>query len=96
MDTPNEGVEQHRRQECLKGAIKKGKVLGGKKQWTQERVGKASSETINKTYAEYKQRKLNEKVKKRESLKKLCNYSVFYRNLLIGQGRKKMVVRYQE
>ena len=29
-----------------------------------ERVDKASEETINKTYTEYKQRKLNEKSKK--------------------------------
>ena len=60
VDTPKEGVEQHRKRECLKRAISKGKVLGGKKQWTHE----ASDETINKTYAEYKQRKLNEKGEK--------------------------------
>ena len=40
VDTPREGVEQHGKQECLKGAINKGKVyfLGGKQKWTQERV----------------------------------------------------------
>ena len=50
VDTPKEGVEQHRKGECLKGAISKGKVLGGIKQWTHEKVDKASDETINKTY----------------------------------------------
>ena len=37
-------------------------LLGSK--WTQERVDKTSDEIINKTYAEYKQRELNEKGKK--------------------------------
>ena len=37
-------------------------LLGSK--WTHERVDKASDEIINKTYAEYKQRKLNEKGEK--------------------------------
>ena len=37
-------------------------LLGSK--WTQEKVGKASDKTINKTYAEYKQRELNEKDEK--------------------------------
>ena len=32
--------------------------------WTQRKVGKASDETINKTYADYKQRELNEKDEK--------------------------------
>ena len=32
--------------------------------WIQEKVDKASDETINKTYAEYKQRELNEKGEK--------------------------------
>ena len=49
VDTPMEGIEQHRKRECLK------------RKWTQEKVDKASDETINKTYAEYKQRELNEK-----------------------------------
>ena len=30
IDTPEEGVEHHRRLVCLKVAISKGKVLGGK------------------------------------------------------------------
>ena len=63
-DTPKEGIEQHKKREELKSAIDKGKVhlLGSK--WTHKRVDKASDETINKTYAEYKQRELNEKGEK--------------------------------
>ena len=50
--------------ECLKSVIDKGKayLLGHK--WTHERVDKASDETINKTYAEYKQHELSEKYEK--------------------------------
>ena len=64
VDTPKEGIEQHRKRECLKSVISKGKayLLGSK--WTQEKVDKASDETINKTYAAYKQRELNEKGEK--------------------------------
>ena len=64
VDTPKEGIGQHRKRECLKSVISKGKayLLGSK--WTQEKVGKASNETINKTYAEYKQRELNERGEK--------------------------------
>ena len=60
-DTPKECIEQHKKQECLKSFIDKGKahLLGHK--WTHEKLNKASDETINKTYAEYKQRELNEK-----------------------------------
>ena len=63
-DTPKDGIEQHKKQECLKSAISKGKshLLGGK--WTQEKVDKASYKTIKKTYTEYKQRELNEKGEK--------------------------------
>ena len=54
---------------CLKGAINKGKVhLLGK--WIHERVDKASDETINKKYAEYIQRELNEKT---EGLRQACH-----------------------
>ena len=44
----------------LKSVIGRAKayLLGHK--WTQEEVGKTNDETINKTYAEYKQRELNE------------------------------------
>ena len=61
VDTPKEGIEQHKKREELKGVIDKGKthLLGHK--WTHGRVDKASDETINKTYAEYRQRELNEK-----------------------------------
>ena len=64
VDTPKEGIEQHRKRECLKSVISKCKayLLGSK--WTQEKVDKASDKTINKTYAEYKQRELNEKIEK--------------------------------
>ena len=56
VDTPKEGIEQHRKRECLKSVIDRGRahLLGSK--WTQEKVDKASNEIINKTYAEYKQR----------------------------------------
>ena len=64
VDTPREGIRQHKKGERLKSAISKGKVLGGKKQWTHERIDKASSETTNKTYTEYKQRELNQKGEK--------------------------------
>ena len=64
VDTPKEGTEQHKKRECLKSVIDKGKaqLLGHK--WTHERVEKASDETIDKTYAEYKQQELNEKGEK--------------------------------
>ena len=61
VDTPKEGIEQYKKRKCLKGAIDKGK-LGHK--WTHEGVDKASDETINKIYAEYRQRELNEKGEK--------------------------------
>ena len=64
VDTPKEGIEQHKKRECLKSVIDRGKahLLGHK--WTHERVDKASDETINKTYAEYKQHELKEKGEK--------------------------------
>ena len=36
VDTQKERVDQHRKQECLKGAISKGKayLLGQKQKWT--------------------------------------------------------------
>ena len=60
VDTPKEGIEQHKKRKHLKSAIDKGKLH----KWTHERVDKASNETLNKTYAEYKQRELNEKGEK--------------------------------
>ena len=52
VDTLKEGIEQHRKRECLKSVISKGKayLLGSK--WTQEQVDRASDKTINKTYTE--------------------------------------------
>ena len=60
-DTSKEGSEQHRKQECLKSLIDRGK-LGHK--WTYKRVDKSSDETISKKYVEYKQHELNEKGEK--------------------------------
>ena len=56
LDTPKEGIEQHKKREELKSVISMGKVylLGSK--WTHEKVDKVSDETINKTYGKYKQR----------------------------------------
>ena len=53
VDTAKEGIEQHKKQECLKSVIDKGKahLLGHK--WAHGRVD-----------AEYKQRELNEKGEK--------------------------------
>ena len=64
VDTTKEGIEQHRKRGCLKSVISKSKtyLLGSK--WTQEKVDKASDETINKTYTQYKQCELNEKGEK--------------------------------
>ena len=51
IDTPREGIERHKKWECLKSVIDKDKahLLGHK--WTHERVNKVSDKTINKTYA---------------------------------------------
>ena len=64
VDTPKEGIVQHKKREELKSVIDKGKahLLGHK--WTHGRVDKARDKIINKTYAEYKQRELNEKGEK--------------------------------
>ena len=66
VDTPKEGIEQHRKREWLKSVIDRGKtyLLGIK--WTHERVDKASDEFINKAHVLYKQHKLNEKCEKLE------------------------------
>ena len=63
VDTPKEGTEQRKKGECLESVIDKGK-LGYNS--THERVDKASDETINKTYAAYRQRDLKKKGEKRE------------------------------
>ena len=58
VDTLKECIEQHKKLECLKSLVDRGK-LGHK--WTHKRVDKESNGIINKTYAEYKQHELNEK-----------------------------------
>ena len=63
-DTPKEGIEQHKKRECLKNVIDKGKAHLLRHKWTHERVDKSSDETINKKYTEYRQRELNEKGEK--------------------------------
>ena len=62
VDTPKEGIEQHKKLEKLKNAVDKGRLY----KWTHRKVDKASDEIINKTYAEYKQREGNEKGEKAE------------------------------
>ena len=75
VNTPNEGIEQHKKREKLKSAMDKGR-LGHK--WTHERVDKASDEITNKTYAEHKQRELNKKGEKDwEGLGQTCHEFVF-------------------
>ena len=64
VDTPNEGIEQHEKLECLKSAIDKGKAHLLWPKWTHGRVDKVSDEIINKTYAKYKQHELNKRGKK--------------------------------
>ena len=61
VDTPKEGIEQHKKQEYLNSVKDRGK-LGHK--WTHRKVHKASDETINKIYLEYRQLELNEKGEK--------------------------------
>ena len=36
-------------------------LLGGRKQWSNKRLDKASNKTINEVYGEYEQHVLNEK-----------------------------------
>ena len=64
VDTAKEGTEQHKKRECLRGVIDRGKayLLGHK--WTHERVEKVSDEVIKKTYAEYKQHEITGKGEK--------------------------------
>ena len=51
VDSPKEGVEQHKKREYLRGVISKSLLRGGKKQWTYERFGKVINKTIDKVYA---------------------------------------------
>ena len=64
VDTPKEGIEQHKKRDYLKSVIDRGKahLLGSK--WTQQRVDKARDKIINKAYAEYEQCELNKKGEK--------------------------------
>ena len=64
VDTQKEGIDQHKKRECLQSVISKGKAYLLESKWTQEKMGKACDETINRKYAEYRQRKLNEKCEK--------------------------------
>ena len=68
VDTLKEGVDQHRKRECLKDAISKCKayLLVGKQKWTHKKVDKASDESTYKTNAVYKKRELKEKYKTME------------------------------
>ena len=50
---PKRSIQQHKKQEFVKGIISKVKLLGGKKQWRHERVDETSNKTINKAYAKY-------------------------------------------
>lgn len=45
VHTPKEGVDQQRKRKCLKGVTNKGKtdLASNHKQWTHERVDKASN-----------------------------------------------------
>ena len=61
VDAPMEGIEQHKKRKELKSIIDKGRL---RHKWTHERADKTSNKIINKTYAEYKQRELNEKGEK--------------------------------
>ena len=60
VDTPREGIEQHKKREELKNAVDKGKLH----KWTHRGVDKASDKIINKTYTEYRQREFNQKGEK--------------------------------
>ena len=62
VDTPKEDTEQHKKREESKSVMDKDKGYSLGSKWTHERVDKGSYETINKKYAEHKQRELNEKV----------------------------------
>ena len=93
VDTAKEGTEQHKKWECLKSVIDKGKAHLLVHKWTHERVGKASDETVIKTYAEYKQREPNEKGEKTGKVlgKHVINlYSTWISRLLKIKDVKKL------
>ena len=68
----HQATEQQKKWECLKSAIDRGKVH----KWMHERVDKASDETINKPYALYNQRELNQKGE--ETTKALAKVPLIY------------------
>ena len=43
VDTPKEGIHQHKKGECLRSAISQGKALSGKKQWTHKKLIKPAT-----------------------------------------------------
>ena len=63
VDTPKEGVEQHKKRDALKDVINQGKayLLGGKKPWTFDRIDSLNDEAVNKIYADYQQREIQQK-----------------------------------
>ena len=61
VDTPREGIEQHKKREELKDVVDRSK-LGHK--WAYRRVDNENNEIINKMYAEYKTREKGEKTGK--------------------------------
>ena len=68
VDTPKEGIEQHKKRECLKSVVDRGKSHSLGHKWAHGKVDKASNKIINKTYAEYRQRELNKKGEKTEKI----------------------------
>ena len=85
VDTPNKGIEQHKKRKCLRNVIGSGKAYLLGRKWTQKKEDKASDITINKTYAEYKQRELNEKG---EKTGKVLRKHVIYRVIKIRNVKK--------
>ena len=64
VDTPKEGIQQHKKREELQSVMDKGTAHLLVHKQTHGRVDKASDKTINKMYAAYKQRELKEKGEK--------------------------------
>ena len=86
---------QNKKREGLKSVIRKGKayLLGSK--WTQEKVDEASGKTINKAYALYKQRDLNEKGEK--TGKALGKHVInLYSTEFLGSLKSEMLKNYGE
>ena len=92
VDTPKEGIEQHKKRECLKSVVDRGKSHSLGHKWAHGKVDKASNKIINKTYAEYRQRELNKKGEKTEKIlgKHVINFysTGIYRWLKIKDVKK--------